>query len=91
MGVDEAARTCVRMAVAMQQQMVELWQEWRASGFERARSARLSLAQRSARAKASYVLVCSFRVDSTSRPQRGEWPFSAGSHRRRAPRRRSSI
>jgi hypothetical protein len=33
-GVDEAARACVRMAVAMQQQMVELQQEWRASGFE---------------------------------------------------------
>jgi class 3 adenylate cyclase len=28
------ARACVRMAVAMQRQMVELQQEWRASGFE---------------------------------------------------------
>jgi adenylate cyclase len=33
-GVEEDARTCVRMAVAMQRQMVELQQEWRASGFE---------------------------------------------------------
>ena len=33
-GVEEDARACVRMAVAMQRQMVELQQEWRASGFE---------------------------------------------------------
>jgi adenylate cyclase len=33
-GVEEDARACVRMAVAMQQQMAELQQEWRASGFE---------------------------------------------------------
>jgi adenylate cyclase len=34
-GAEEDARACVRMAVAMQRQMVELQQEWRASGFER--------------------------------------------------------
>jgi len=33
-GVEEDARGCVRMAVAMQRQMVELQQEWHASGFE---------------------------------------------------------
>jgi len=33
-GAEEDARACVRMAVAMQRQMVELEQEWRASGFE---------------------------------------------------------
>jgi adenylate cyclase len=33
-GVEEDARAGVRMAVAMQRQMVELQQEWRASGFE---------------------------------------------------------
>src|SRR5580658_4714643 len=33
-GAEEDARACVRMAVAMQRQMVELQQEWRASGFE---------------------------------------------------------
>jgi adenylate cyclase len=33
-GVEEDARACVRMAVAMQRQMLELQQEWRASGFE---------------------------------------------------------
>jgi adenylate cyclase len=33
-GVEEDARACVRMAVAMRQQMAELQQEWRASGFE---------------------------------------------------------
>ncbi|MGA7265574.1 MAG: adenylate/guanylate cyclase domain-containing protein [Stellaceae bacterium] len=33
-GVEEDARACVRMAVAMQRQMVELQQEWRASGCE---------------------------------------------------------
>jgi adenylate cyclase len=33
-GVEEDARACVRMAVAMQRQMVELQHEWRASGFE---------------------------------------------------------
>ena len=33
-GSEEDARACVRMAVAMQRQMVELQQEWRASGFE---------------------------------------------------------
>jgi class 3 adenylate cyclase/CheY-like chemotaxis protein len=33
-GVEEDAQACVRMAVAMQRQMVELEQEWRASGFE---------------------------------------------------------
>jgi len=33
-GVEEDARACVRMAVAMQRQMVQLQQEWRASGFE---------------------------------------------------------
>ena len=33
-GVEEDARACVRMAVAMQRQMVELQQEWHASGFE---------------------------------------------------------
>jgi adenylate cyclase len=33
-GVEEDARACVRMAVAMQRQMAELQQEWRASGFE---------------------------------------------------------
>jgi adenylate cyclase len=33
-GVEEDARACVRMAVAMQRQMSELQQEWRASGFE---------------------------------------------------------
>jgi class 3 adenylate cyclase len=33
-GFEEDARACVRMAVAMQRQMVELQQEWRASGFE---------------------------------------------------------
>jgi len=33
-GVEEDARACVRMAAAMQRQMVELQQEWRASGFE---------------------------------------------------------
>src|SRR6266481_294753 len=33
-GVEEDARACVRMAVAMQRQMVELQQDWRASGFE---------------------------------------------------------
>ena len=33
-GVEEDARACVRMAVAMQRQMVELQQEWRANGFE---------------------------------------------------------
>src|SRR6516162_5442474 len=32
-GAEEDARACVRMAVAMQRQMVELQQEWRASGF----------------------------------------------------------
>jgi adenylate cyclase len=33
-GVEEDARACVRMAVAMQRQMAELQQEWRAIGFE---------------------------------------------------------
>ena len=33
-GAEEDAQACVRMAVAMQRQMVELQQEWRASGFE---------------------------------------------------------
>ena len=33
-GVEEDARACVRMAVAMQRQMVELQREWHASGFE---------------------------------------------------------
>jgi len=33
-GAEEDARACVRMAVAMQRQMVELQQEWRGSGFE---------------------------------------------------------
>jgi adenylate cyclase len=33
-GAEEDARACVRMAVAMQRQMGELQQEWRASGFE---------------------------------------------------------
>ena len=33
-GAEEDARACVRMAVAMQRQMAELEQEWRASGFE---------------------------------------------------------
>jgi class 3 adenylate cyclase/AmiR/NasT family two-component response regulator len=33
-GVEEDARACVRMAVAMQRQMAELQQEWHASGFE---------------------------------------------------------
>src|SRR5215470_3947071 len=33
-GAEEDARACVRMAVAMQRQMAELQQEWRASGFE---------------------------------------------------------
>ena len=33
-GVEEDARACVRMAVAMQRQMVELQQEWRGSGFD---------------------------------------------------------
>ena len=33
-GAEEDARACVRMAVAMQRQMVKLQQEWRASGFE---------------------------------------------------------
>src|SRR5260370_19043250 len=31
---EEDARACVRMAVEMQRRMVELQQEWRASGFE---------------------------------------------------------
>jgi adenylate cyclase len=33
-GAEEDARACVRMAVAMQRQMIELQQEWRGSGFE---------------------------------------------------------
>lgn len=33
-GAEEDAWACVRMAVAMQRQMVELQQEWRAIGFE---------------------------------------------------------
>jgi adenylate cyclase len=33
-GAEEDARACVRMAVAMQRQMGDLQQEWRASGFE---------------------------------------------------------
>jgi adenylate cyclase len=33
-GVEEDARACVRMAVAMQRQMIDLQREWRASGFE---------------------------------------------------------
>jgi class 3 adenylate cyclase/AmiR/NasT family two-component response regulator len=33
-GAEEDAQACVRMAVAMQRQMAELQQEWRASGFE---------------------------------------------------------
>src|SRR5499425_3268383 len=34
MGFEGDARACVRMAVAMQRQMVELQREWHASGFE---------------------------------------------------------
>ena len=33
-GFEGDERACVRMAVAMQRQMVELQQEWHASGFE---------------------------------------------------------
>lgn len=33
-GVEEDARACVRMAIAMQRHMVELQKEWRANGFE---------------------------------------------------------
>ena len=42
-GVEEDARACVRMAIAMQRRMADLQDEWRARGFERPLEMRIGI------------------------------------------------
>ena len=42
-GVEEDARACVRMAIAMQRRMVDLQDEWRARGYERPLEMRIGI------------------------------------------------